>query len=79
MSDAPFGFGPFDLSTIAVRGTPEEVAATLGAFADEGIDHVMVYAFPLTPAALEGFAPVLERLDAGAGDAMRAPACREVR
>jgi alkanesulfonate monooxygenase SsuD/methylene tetrahydromethanopterin reductase-like flavin-dependent oxidoreductase (luciferase family) len=65
MSDARFGYGPFDLSTIALRGTSDEVAATLAAFADEGIDDVMVYAFPLTPAAIEGFAPVLERLDAG--------------
>lgn len=64
MSDTPFRYGPFDLSTIAVRGTPDEIAATLSAFADEGIDHVMVYAFPLTPATVEGFATVLERLDA---------------
>jgi len=65
MSDTPFRYGPFDLSTIALRGTPDEIASTLDAFADEGISHVMVYAFPLTPAALEDFAPVLERLDAG--------------
>jgi len=65
MSETPFRYGPFDLSTIALRGTPDEIASTLDAFADEGISHVMVYAFPPTPAALEEFAPVLERLDAG--------------
>ncbi len=65
MSEAPFRYGPFDLSAIAIRGTADEIASTLRAFADEGIDHVMVYAFPLTAQAVEGFAPVLERLDAG--------------
>jgi hypothetical protein len=34
----------------------------LRGFADEGIDEVMIYAFPLTPAAIELLAPVLEQL-----------------
>jgi len=65
MSDAPFRYGPFDLFDIALRGSPDEIVSTLNAFADEGIDHVMIYAFPLTPTGVEAFAPVLERLDAG--------------
>ena len=57
--DAPFRYGPIDLSTIAVRGTTDEIAAVLRGFAAEGIDEVMIYAFPITHAAVEALAPVL--------------------
>jgi alkanesulfonate monooxygenase SsuD/methylene tetrahydromethanopterin reductase-like flavin-dependent oxidoreductase (luciferase family) len=63
-SNAPFRYGPIDLADIAVRGTTDEMATVLRGFADEGVDEVMIYAFPLTPTTIERLAPVLEQLDA---------------
>jgi alkanesulfonate monooxygenase SsuD/methylene tetrahydromethanopterin reductase-like flavin-dependent oxidoreductase (luciferase family) len=44
-------------------GSPEELAAALRAYADEGISHVQLWIEPNTPAGIAAFAPVLERLD----------------
>jgi alkanesulfonate monooxygenase SsuD/methylene tetrahydromethanopterin reductase-like flavin-dependent oxidoreductase (luciferase family) len=49
----------------AITGTPEAIAETLRAFAREGIAHLQVSLTPPTLAAVEVFAPVLERLDRG--------------
>jgi probable F420-dependent oxidoreductase len=46
-----------------LRGTPDEIAEALRGFAREGIDEVQVWLAPNGPAAVEAFAPVLERLD----------------
>jgi alkanesulfonate monooxygenase SsuD/methylene tetrahydromethanopterin reductase-like flavin-dependent oxidoreductase (luciferase family) len=49
----------------AVSGTPDEIAATLRAFAAEGISHLQLVIDPVTPAGIAALAPVLEALDAG--------------
>jgi alkanesulfonate monooxygenase SsuD/methylene tetrahydromethanopterin reductase-like flavin-dependent oxidoreductase (luciferase family) len=55
--------GPWDTTSGALTGTPEEITAALRGFAAEGIGHVQVVLAPCTPAGVEGFAPVLELLD----------------
>jgi probable F420-dependent oxidoreductase len=49
----------------AVEGSAAEIAATLRAFAREGIAHVQLVVDPITLASLEALAPVLEDLDRG--------------
>jgi alkanesulfonate monooxygenase SsuD/methylene tetrahydromethanopterin reductase-like flavin-dependent oxidoreductase (luciferase family) len=51
--------------TPPVTGTPDEIAATLRAFAGEGIAHVQLVVDPITLASLDALAPVLELLDRG--------------
>jgi alkanesulfonate monooxygenase SsuD/methylene tetrahydromethanopterin reductase-like flavin-dependent oxidoreductase (luciferase family) len=46
-----------------MTGTPEELAASLRALAGEGISHVQIFLMPTTPAMVDGFGEVLERLD----------------
>jgi alkanesulfonate monooxygenase SsuD/methylene tetrahydromethanopterin reductase-like flavin-dependent oxidoreductase (luciferase family) len=48
-----------------LRGTPEEMAAELRAYADEGIGHVQLVIDPITEASVAALAPVLELLDRG--------------
>jgi alkanesulfonate monooxygenase SsuD/methylene tetrahydromethanopterin reductase-like flavin-dependent oxidoreductase (luciferase family) len=48
-----------------ISGAPEQIAASLRAFADAGIGHVQLVIDPVTPAGVEALAPVLEALDAG--------------
>jgi probable F420-dependent oxidoreductase len=48
-----------------LRGTPDEIAETLRAYAREGIGHVQLVLDPITEASVEALAPVLERLDRG--------------
>jgi alkanesulfonate monooxygenase SsuD/methylene tetrahydromethanopterin reductase-like flavin-dependent oxidoreductase (luciferase family) len=45
-----------------LQGDPEQIAAELRAYADAGISHVQVSLDPMTPIAVEAFAPVLELL-----------------
>jgi alkanesulfonate monooxygenase SsuD/methylene tetrahydromethanopterin reductase-like flavin-dependent oxidoreductase (luciferase family) len=47
-----------------LSGPPEMLAATLRAFADEGIDHVQIVLNPNTLASIEQFVPTLALLDA---------------
>jgi probable F420-dependent oxidoreductase len=49
--------------TRPLRGTPDEIAAELRAYASEGISHVQIYLDPMTLAGVEAFAPILEALD----------------
>jgi probable F420-dependent oxidoreductase len=49
----------------ALCGSPEEMAATMRAFADEGITHLQVMLRPNLPQAIEQLAGVLEILDRG--------------
>ena len=46
-----------------LEGTPEEMAAILRAYADEGIGHVQLVIDPVSPAGIESLVPVLEALD----------------
>jgi alkanesulfonate monooxygenase SsuD/methylene tetrahydromethanopterin reductase-like flavin-dependent oxidoreductase (luciferase family) len=48
-----------------VEGSPAKIAATLRAFAAEGIAHVQLVLDPITLASIEALAPVLEDLDRG--------------
>jgi alkanesulfonate monooxygenase SsuD/methylene tetrahydromethanopterin reductase-like flavin-dependent oxidoreductase (luciferase family) len=50
-------------SSDPMTGTPEELAASLRALADEGISHVQIFLMPTTPATVEDFGAVLEHLD----------------
>ena len=49
-----------------MTGSPEELAASLRALADEGISHVQIFLMPTTPATVDGF-----------GDGSRAPRTSE--
>ncbi len=49
----------------ALTGTPEEIAQTIRAFADEGISHLQIMLRPNTREAIEQLAEVLEDLDRG--------------
>ncbi|MEA2598415.1 MAG: hypothetical protein QOF01_4884 [Thermomicrobiales bacterium] len=60
--------GPHAPSTMSVpplTGSPEELAASLRAYADAGVSHLQVWLEPNTVAGIEAFAPVLEALDRG--------------
>ena len=48
-----------------LRGTPDELAEALLAYARAGIGHVQLVLDPITEATVEALAPVLERLDRG--------------
>ncbi|RIK45422.1 MAG: LLM class F420-dependent oxidoreductase [Chloroflexi bacterium] len=46
-----------------LRGTPEQIAEQLRAYADHGVRHIQIYVFPMTPVGIERLQPVLELLD----------------
>src|SRR5947209_5042635 len=48
-----------------IVGTPEEMAAQLRAFADEGISHIQIWTNPRTVEGVALLGPVLEALDRG--------------
>jgi alkanesulfonate monooxygenase SsuD/methylene tetrahydromethanopterin reductase-like flavin-dependent oxidoreductase (luciferase family) len=50
-------------SSQPITGSPEEIAAALQAIADEGISHVQIFLMPTTPATIDVFGAVLERLN----------------
>ena len=54
-----------DQGTPPLTGSPQELAATLRAYAAAGIGHIQLILDPNTLAAIEEFAPVLEILDRG--------------
>ncbi|MEX2547611.1 MAG: LLM class flavin-dependent oxidoreductase [Chloroflexota bacterium] len=49
--------------TPPLKGTAEELARAIGAYADVGISHVQLVLDPITVASIAVFAPVLEMLD----------------
>ena len=51
--------------TPPLRGTAEELARAIGAYADVGIAHVQLVVDPITVASITSLAPVLEILDRG--------------
>jgi alkanesulfonate monooxygenase SsuD/methylene tetrahydromethanopterin reductase-like flavin-dependent oxidoreductase (luciferase family) len=53
----------FRTASEPVSGSPQEIAATLRAFARAGVGHVQVWLDPYSLAGIEAFAPVLELLD----------------
>ena len=46
-----------------LTGTPEELAGQIRAFTRARIDHLIIWLDPVSPTAIEAFAPVLELLD----------------
>lgn len=48
-----------------LAGEPEEVAAKIRAYAETGVEHMMVWVNPENAAGIEAFAPVLQALDGG--------------
>ncbi len=56
---------PVDRGTEPLRGTTDELAETLRAFARIGIGHVQLVLDPNTVESIEAFAPVLTALDEG--------------
>jgi probable F420-dependent oxidoreductase len=48
-----------------LQGSPEELAAALDRFADEGITHVQLVLDPIAVGSIERMGPVLQALDAG--------------
>lgn len=64
LSKAPFRFGPFDLSAVAIHGETSEVAERVAAF--EGMaDEVALYTFPLTPEVIDRLADLNDALRRG--------------
>jgi alkanesulfonate monooxygenase SsuD/methylene tetrahydromethanopterin reductase-like flavin-dependent oxidoreductase (luciferase family) len=59
----PDSDGTHDPRSTPLRGTPEQIAETLRAYAAEGVSHLQVILSPNTGAAIEQFALVLELLD----------------
>lgn len=59
----PFLLGGADWTERALRGTDEEIARQLIAFANEGIDQLQVGILPTTRIAVERFGRILEHLD----------------
>jgi probable F420-dependent oxidoreductase len=59
--DLPNTTGHPDVKT-PIRGTSEEIAAAIRAYAAEGISHIQIFLDPMTLAGVEAFAPVLEAL-----------------
>jgi alkanesulfonate monooxygenase SsuD/methylene tetrahydromethanopterin reductase-like flavin-dependent oxidoreductase (luciferase family) len=51
-------------SRLAINGDVETLSEALAAIAAEGITHIQLHLEPATPAGIEAFASVLERLDA---------------
>ncbi|HET7092166.1 MAG TPA: LLM class flavin-dependent oxidoreductase [Thermomicrobiales bacterium] len=56
---------PTDRGTQPLRGTTEELAETMRAFARLGIGHIQLVLDPNTAEGIEAFAPVLAALDEG--------------
>lgn len=59
--DIPKSMAPSTAQPLS--GSPEEIAAGMRAFAEQGIDHLQVYLIPNTVRGIESFAPVLEAFD----------------
>lgn len=60
--------GDSDKRSVApLRGSPEEIAAGLRAYAELGIRHVQLVLDPIDAASIERLAPALERLAGGGG------------
>ena len=59
------GFSKYFASRTPATGTPEQLAELLRGFARSGVGHVQIFMAPLTKAAIDAFAPVLEILDRG--------------
>jgi alkanesulfonate monooxygenase SsuD/methylene tetrahydromethanopterin reductase-like flavin-dependent oxidoreductase (luciferase family) len=47
-----------------ITGSPQEIAARIQAFYDEGVDHIQIVLTPITLEAIETLAPVVEQLKA---------------
>lgn len=55
----------FVMAPWPLTGTPEELAAQIRRYAEARVEHMMVWLDPVSVAAIEAFAPVLEVLDRG--------------
>lgn len=61
--DSSGRLGPDDWCDGSLRGSADELAAQIRAFAAEGLDRLEVGVLPATPRGIEAFAEVLELLD----------------
>ena len=59
--------GPMARNPDVIRGSLDDVAATIAGFAAEGIDEVQVRLFPNDLASIERFGRILERVRSGEG------------
>ena len=55
----------FVMAPWPLTGTPEELAAQIRRYAEARVEHMMVWVDPVSVAAVEAFAPVLDLLDRG--------------
>ena len=60
------GRDPASRAGVPIAGSPEEIAGTLGTFADMGVTRIELMMWQNTPASLEAVAPVLWLLDGSA-------------
>jgi alkanesulfonate monooxygenase SsuD/methylene tetrahydromethanopterin reductase-like flavin-dependent oxidoreductase (luciferase family) len=56
---------PSMMTESPLTGSVEEIAAGLRAYAEAGVSHLQIWLEPNTPAGIEAFTSVLERLDRG--------------
>jgi probable F420-dependent oxidoreductase len=54
---------PSTMSTEPIKGSPEQIAATLRAYADAGLSHIQVWPEPNTVEGVKRFGKVLDALD----------------
>jgi alkanesulfonate monooxygenase SsuD/methylene tetrahydromethanopterin reductase-like flavin-dependent oxidoreductase (luciferase family) len=72
LGDAELRIGPVDWTAGAIRGSVEDIASSLRAFADEGIAEVQIVLAPFEVHSIEAFGPVIEAL-AGKDGVARGP------
>ncbi len=59
------GFSAYFASRSPATGTPEQLAELLRGYARSGVGHVQIFTAPMSMAAIDFFAPMLEILDRG--------------
>ena len=65
MVDFDGAYGRPGQAVPSLKGSPEELAEEMHAYAEAGVSHVQIYPDPCTVAGIEALAPMLEILDRG--------------